>query len=315
MKGGTFLHLRAGLWLLLLHVLFVNAQETTRAGNQPPGSGRRSIRMRVLNEDEELPTPTRIPKPENNNNANDQIVYATEKASNDDSRQQQKQSSTPPVASSDELITGYASVTIIEGAQEYVPPTKPPRAPNDFCEDAIEIEALQEEQQLLIIASASRAKSVNITTCGSNFGGDYVARGLFYTIMGTGNGLTVDYQAEFEMFLSVFSASSDGSCGNLTCVTGTGPLGYDWSSAEETGGLPTTNGTLSWATTLGEKYYLYAHSGFSEASQFEMTISISTEEMPINENCANAISIEVGQTINGTTTFGEIRPYICDELL
>ena len=181
-----------------------------------------------------------------------------------------------------------------------------PEATNDVCEAAVPIKVGESIQ-----ASGVGASMIDLTSCGSHFLDIYTASGLFYSTVGTGDGLTVDFRADFDIYVSVFSGEN---CDDLTCVTGTSMVLYDYLYDDGSEmGEPIRNGTLSWASEEGTTYYIYAHQAYSNVSQVEVTLS-GGGQIPSNYNCSGAIPAVLGQTVNGSTTFGQILPQVCDTL-
>ena len=227
-----------------------------------------------------------------------------------------------PFESSEDEPIGNNSTTVVELPEEgeprdnsttvvELPDDEEEGVPrNDVCEAALPVSVSD-----TVFASTQGAAPLEIDSCGTDpFSGNYSASGLFYTIMGTGEGLTVDFNAKFEIFLTVLSGRD---CSDLSCVTGGSNIANNVAfNLPET--LQNSSGSVSWASEIGETYYVYPHGIiFGDDSvddgEFEITFS-GGGDIPENYDCSAAIPIEMGQSINGTTTFGQILPEECDRL-
>ncbi len=113
--------------------------------------------------------------------------------------------------------------------------------------------------------------------------------GVWYTFIGTGGQttITVTPASGYDTEISVAS----GSCGSFT-----------WVGSADNGGSG-SNDTYTFTTTSGTRYYAYvAYYGTSGTSSNTGTFTISSScAGPSNYTCANAITLDCGASLNGTT--------------
>ena len=165
------------------------------------------------------------------------------------------------------------------------------RPPNDACSSAIELNVGD-----TVAGSTSYARMDGIQAfCGN--ANNNSAPGVWYFIRGAGeDDITAVFSTEYDAQLSVFKGSD---CSSLVCVDGS------------EGDRPTyTSGSVTWASHGGEMYYILLH-GFNKfVGDFELTITEGASSgtirpsggpAPSNDVCENALAIEGGQTIDGST--------------
>ncbi|KAL7572869.1 hypothetical protein ACA910_004524 [Epithemia clementina (nom. ined.)] len=149
---------------------------------------------------------------------------------------------------------------------------------NDRCEDATVISTSSypfETQGTTVGATPDLAE----ITCSLS----PLARGVWYTILGTGKLTRITYEADsYNEELSVFSSNS--SCSDLVC--------------EEY-----ADSILDWVTQNNVSYYILL-TGNNEQSVGPYTFTVTDYETPANNNCVNAELISMDNlpfTTQGTT--------------
>ncbi|HEX5638047.1 MAG TPA: hypothetical protein VFY78_13220, partial [Gammaproteobacteria bacterium] len=116
---------------------------------------------------------------------------------------------------------------------------------------------------------------------GTSCPGGSVAPDVWYTITGTGAGITASLcGSAYDTKVDIYR----GTCGALICVGGN----------DDFCGLQSQ---FTWASTAGLTYYIRVH-GFAGATG-AFTLNIACQ--PPNDNCSGAVNINCGQAINGTT--------------
>lgn len=150
-----------------------------------------------------------------------------------------------------------------------------PAIPNDVCAGAININCGQ-----TISGTTVGATPDAVPTCVTTLN---TAPGLWYSFVGTGTDNTLSLcGSAYDTKIGVFT----GTCGALVCVTGND----DFCGLQSQVTVPNT--------ISGTTYYVLV-TGFSSASG-AFTLS-RTCAPPANDVCANAVTINCGQTITGTT--------------
>ncbi|CAB9506305.1 CHU large protein [Seminavis robusta] len=163
---------------------------------------------------------------------------------------------------------------------------------SDACDAAVMIDVGD-----TLVGTTEGAPEANLLDCGTLFGG-YIAPALFYSFTGTGDGVTISFSASFDIFMHVYSGQD---CDSLTCVTGGGGTFY----VESDGLTQSSRGSLTFASEEDVTYFVVPHQYFDDGGEFEFTVS-SGGELPQNGQCPDAIEIESGETVEGTTSFGLI---------
>ncbi len=158
---------------------------------------------------------------------------------------------------------------------------------NDDCDGAIDIACGQ-----TIVGSTEGATSETLSFCGTSLSS---APGVWYHVVGTGASITASLcnpSTNYDTKMGVFS----GSCGSLTCVGG---------NDDSSGAGCQLNGlnrfsTVTWNSTAGTDYYIYV-TGFSTNSG-TFGLSVSCASAIENDDCADAIAIDCGESVTGSTT-------------
>ncbi len=153
-----------------------------------------------------------------------------------------------------------------------------PAIPNDVCSGAININCGQ-----TITGTTVGASSDAVATCVTTLSS---APGVWYSFVGTGTDNTLSLcGSSYDTKIGVFT----GTCGSLVCVTGND----DFCGLQSQVTVPNT--------IAGTTYYVLV-TGFGSASgAFTLTRTCAP---PPNDVCANAVNINCGQTITGTTALG-----------
>lgn len=173
----------------------------------------------------------------------------------------------------------------MDGTEE--PPTVPINVgeevgnvpPNDQCTDAIMLEMGD-----VVAGTTENATSDGLEgSCGAAV---YLGDGVWYSIMGDGDVFqaTITPSAAVVMF-----SISTGTCDSLMCVDGA-------PAPEETGA------NLVWLTEKDTQYLIFV--SFIEidiAGPFELTLTKPI--VPTNNNCENAIELNINDEITSTTEF------------
>ena len=141
--------------------------------------------------------------------------------------------------------------------------TPPPE--NDLCENAI---ALSCDSSVTGDTTFSTAAGAPATDCFDDPFSNLLGQGLWYSIEGTGADINLSTcgTANYDTKLDVFT----GSCGELVCYTGN----------DDGAGCPGFTSDLTFASDIGETYYVYV-SGYS--SEFFGT---SVGQFTLNVDCA-----------------------------
>lgn len=189
------------------------------------------------------------------------------------------------------LVTGFSTNTgNFEMTIDCVPPPPPPttcdEAPSVFCGD--------------VVVGNTRDGSVNNLNCGpgaqNNLG---TAPGLWYEFQGNNSIVTLNTCSpvlDFDIHLGVFS----GSCDALVCEGVSSNIGL--------AGCPFLSGRadeMSFVAFAGVSYYIYVTGLVGAAGNFEMFIDCEL----LNDECENALPIECGETVAGTTVDGNPDVY------
>jgi hypothetical protein len=163
----------------------------------------------------------------------------------------------------------------------------PPVSPN--CENATPVFCGD-----FIQASTSGGQINNFgSSCGTSQSANIsTAPGVWYQFTATNNFLvtlnTCFPATDFDSKLAVFS----GSCGDLTCVAVNDNAGGNCSVLF---GRPAA---VTFEALAGNTYYIYVTGHQGANGNFAMSVSCSI----LNDLCANALPIECGEAVNGSTT-------------
>lgn len=111
--------------------------------------------------------------------------------------------------------------------------------------------------------------------------------GVWYSFVGDGSSYTISTDGSgFDTYLAVSQ-----TCGG-TCVASNDDISFPSNlSAEITG----------FATVVGQTYYIYVSSIWGESGTYVLSLTSNICTPPVNDLCADAISIGCGQTLTGTT--------------
>ncbi|MBL7950761.1 MAG: T9SS type A sorting domain-containing protein [Flavobacteriales bacterium] len=150
--------------------------------------------------------------------------------------------------------------------------------PNDACAAAIPMTCGQ-----AITGSTSTATAdLNAINCGTSV----QAAGVWYSITGTGQAVTLSTCTDFtyDTRLNVYA----GTCGSLICVAG-----------NDDGGNCDVGSTLAFAAEQGVPYYIFVQGYEGATGDFELTATCG----PItNDYCQGAVAITCSQSLSGSTT-------------
>lgn len=157
-----------------------------------------------------------------------------------------------------------------------------PGAENDLCKDALPISC-----DVTVSGLTTNATFDNVGTCGTS----NTAPGVWYTFEATKDfvELSTCNQASYDTKISLFT----GSCDALVCVGGQddnlGECGFDF----------TTKVLLH--TNPGDTYYVLVHGFGGATGSFDLTMTCY--DAAENDLCADAIPIQCGDLVNGSTIF------------
>ena len=154
-----------------------------------------------------------------------------------------------------------------------------PPPENDLCTDAIPLEC-----DTTVSGTTVQATFDDVGSCGT----DNTAPGVWYSVNADGALITASTcnAANFDTKLSAF----DGECGDLGCIGGN----------DDTAGCGLTT-ELSWGSTGGDQLIL-VHGFGGATGNFDLTVTCEEPpEPPENDLCSDAIPLECGDTVSGTT--------------
>jgi hypothetical protein len=153
---------------------------------------------------------------------------------------------------------------------------------NDLCENALPISCGE-----TVSGNTSSATFDNVGSCGTS----NTAPGIWYTFVATGDfvELSTCNQADYDTKISMFT----GTCEALVCVGGQDD------NIDECGFDFTTKVILP--TTPGETYYVLVH-GFGNATG-SFNLTMTCYDAAENDLCEDAIPIQCGDVIEGSTLF------------
>ena len=112
---------------------------------------------------------------------------------------------------------------------------------------------------------------------------------------GTGEGITLQVQADFEYVVSVFSGDS---CDALSCLTTEGPDDFLFGIDDIIGSL----GNTTFFSQIGTTYFIALENRHGDADDFQMTIQ-GGGKVPPNSECSAAQSLQPNEEVLGSTTF------------
>ncbi|NNC95156.1 MAG: T9SS type A sorting domain-containing protein [Chitinophagales bacterium] len=152
---------------------------------------------------------------------------------------------------------------------------------NDLCVNAIPIFC-----ENVYIGSTSQATSIDLpSTCGTSVTG----KGIWYTMTGIDGSITIKTCGgitNYDTKLHVYS----GSCGSFTCVTGN----------DDNCNLQSS---VTFTSILGTNYFIYVSGYSNNSGDFSLDVSCTYTSPPSepNDSCMNAIAINCGDTLSGST--------------
>ncbi|GIV35221.1 MAG: hypothetical protein KatS3mg031_2756 [Chitinophagales bacterium] len=152
---------------------------------------------------------------------------------------------------------------------------------NDECANAVTITCGQ-----TISGSTTEATQESLSSCGTAI----TAPGVWYTFTGTGGSVTLSLcnNATYDTKISVFT---DG-CGTLTCIGGN----------DDASGCSGFTSEFTFTSLPGIPYLVLVHGFGSSTGDFDLTLNCQpVVPAPANDDCLDAISIQCGQTISGST--------------
>lgn len=154
---------------------------------------------------------------------------------------------------------------------------------NDTCAEAEPVSC----GDVVIASTVGAGNEPTIGTCGTTLTS---APGVWYSFMGDGSQVTVTTcgaATDYDTKLGVFS----GSCGSLTCVGGDDDEGScSFSSLQS---------LVTFESVAGTTYYFYVTGFSSNSGTFEL--SVSCVSAPDNDECVDAITVECGDNVTGST--------------
>ena len=159
---------------------------------------------------------------------------------------------------------------------------------NDACETAISLETGDTVAGATYFAQQS--DDFEFGTCGTSQGGNFSSPGIWYTVGGSGGLMGASINANYDVQMTVFA----GGCSDLTCVDGTEGFTADFFS-----------GAVYWDSEEGVEYSVLVHGFSGQVGEFELFFA--AVERPPNDQCTDAIVIEVGDRIAGSNQFASMK--------
>jgi len=153
---------------------------------------------------------------------------------------------------------------------------------NYFCQTALEVTIGGDETiGFLRYGYTDTGNFVEPNFCGYRF----ETKGAWYSIIGDGGVVSAflcSSTSSSDWLLSIFK----GSCGDLECI--------GWDSSVFEGALDCID-SLRWRTGVGETYYILVQGMGPSSIQLsrEFSLSISSVEVPENDMCVNAETIDL----------------------
>ncbi len=170
----------------------------------------------------------------------------------------------------------------------------------DLCQDALRIDLGPQPS-----ASTARATIDIAEACGTAFAPS--APGLWYKVIGTGNGMTATTCHEgtdFDTQISVFC----GGCDNLICVDGNDDTPDSPEACLLNG--PSRKSTVNWCSEQEQEYLILVHGFGSNAGNFILEVldngdpcgdPISCATAPPHDECGDCVSITTGVPHNSSS--------------
>lgn len=124
-------------------------------------------------------------------------------------------------------------------------------------------------------------------TCGL----DVPRFGVWYRIVGQGGMITLSTcsaSTNFDTQIGVYS----GACEGLTCVAGNNNAASCAANSRAS--------SVTFSSTPGVSYYVWVTGVVNSRGNFSLSVTCTTP-VPANNDCANAIAVTCGQSVNGTT--------------
>jgi hypothetical protein len=124
-------------------------------------------------------------------------------------------------------------------------------------------------------------------TCGL----DVPRFGVWYRIVGQGGMITLSTcsaSTNFDTQIGVYS----GACESLTCVAGNNNAASCAANSRAS--------SVTFSSTPGVSYYVWVTGVVNSRGNFSLSVTCTTP-VPANNDCANAIAVTCGQSVNGTT--------------
>lgn len=184
------------------------------------------------------------------------------------------------------VLVGVYGVTQVETLGIYTPLNPV----NDDCANAI----------LLNCGQTATGSTATATLDGppTSCPGSSVAPDVWYRVTGTGANITASLcGSAYDTKIDIYT----GTCGALTCIGG--------NDDAICGAVFTLQSSFTWASVLGTTYYIRVHGFLGATGNFTLNIACQ----PPNDLCANAVNLNCGQSINGTTVAGTIDAVpLCD---
>jgi len=162
---------------------------------------------------------------------------------------------------------------------------------NDECSGAIAIDSSAD----VVYGSITNATGFigPDSSCSYNYG----APSVWYSLMGTGDVYAISTCSSKLNFDSALSVST-GSCDNQTCLTSNSYGGFDFNCSD------TLNvfARVVFPTEVGVEYFISVE-GLNSATEGDFALKISTVDVPRNDECSGAISIDPSnRAIRGSIT-------------
>ncbi len=150
---------------------------------------------------------------------------------------------------------------------------------NDDCSNATPIACGD-----VVTGSTTGATTDGAPFCGTS----NTAPGVWYEFTGNGDFVSVSTcGSSYDTKLTVYT----GSCGSFTCVGG--------DDDDFTCSVSLLHSLVEFASVPGETYYILVHGFGSSTGTYEL--SVDCVSGPENDLCSDALPIECGETVNGTT--------------
>ena len=164
---------------------------------------------------------------------------------------------------------------------------------NDQCQNATGPLTIDGEMiSSSTIGGTTVPRFIEIKQCqGQTF--DVNTPGVWFEVIGTGVKLRASTCAEETNFENRVTVYGGADCDDSSCIdTGTTPQP----------GCPYSNSSYTeWYSVPGKRYFVFVHDRDQDSSgNFGLTIT-DVSDSPENDECENAIELEAGSTMQGTT--------------